>query len=263
LDHVVAAGATASLVRATDSQSGRSVAIKIFERQDFGRIQSEMEILRKVAHRGVPRLLAGTNTGYLVLEWVEGKALREIVDSRNKPRIERSVALMCKVCEVLAHVHSLGIAHLDLKPEHIMVDREDNITIIDFGAARPVNRLFALLSRSRRTGTPDYASPEQIKGRPSGVRSDVYSLGLILYEMLGGELPFSGVASDVALNLRLHRDPVPLHEIDSDIPEELSEIVERAIQRHPMRRHASASEFGVGLDQFRQAHAPLLLELLD
>jgi eukaryotic-like serine/threonine-protein kinase len=265
LDRLVAFGGTASVFRATDLRTGRAVAIKVFGPQGSSRIESELEILRRLAHPGIPGVLAWDHneSRCIVMDWAAGKTLREMIDAGNELSVERYLTLMYKVCDVLGHVHELGIAHLDLKPEHIVVDVEDDIKIIDFGAARPARSLLSLLMPAKRTGTPDYASPEQIKGKSSGIRSDVYSVGLIFYEMLAGELPFSGVAPDIALNLRLHRDAVPLREIDAGIPEQLSDIVQRAIQRDPAGRHANARELSLQLDQFRQAYAAQLMELLD
>jgi serine/threonine protein kinase len=264
--HFVAAGATASVFRATDLRTGRAVAIKIFDPQESGRIETELDILRKVAHPGIPRVLAQDRgeARWFAMEWAEGNTLREMIDAGgNALSIERSVALIYKFCEILAHVHELGIAHLDLKPEHIVVDAEENVRIIDFGAARPSRSLFSLLTPAKPKGTPDYASPEQLKGKLAGVRSDVYSVGLILYEMLAGELPFSSTAPDIAMNLRLHRNPVPLSEINAEIPEPLERIVQRAIERDPSKRYAHARELGLELDRFRQTRAGRLVKLLD
>jgi eukaryotic-like serine/threonine-protein kinase len=265
LDCLVAVGGTASIFRATEVRSGCAVAIKIFHSQESGRMDPEFEILRRIAHPGIPGVMAKGDRGsrFIAMEWAEGRSLREIVDTGNDLSIERSVILAHKICDVLAHVHEQGIAHLDLKPEHIVVDRDDNIKIIDFGAARSSRSLFSLLGAPRRTGTPDYASPEQIKGRLAGLRSDVYSMGLMFYEMLTGDLPFSGVAADLALNLRLHRDPIPPRELDCEIPAQLENIVTRAIDRDPAKRHANARELCLQLDQFLQAYPEELVGLLN
>lgn len=260
LEELVATGGMASVFRATDTRTGHAVAVKIphpdkaNDRLVLDRFYYETEIGRKFDHPGLVKVLPndGASHRYVVMEWIEGQPLRQIIDEREGLSIERAVQITLKICEVLEHIHEQGIVHLDLKPDNIIVTSNDGIKLIDFDIARETKRGFLALLRPRRMGTPDYASPEQIRGKSGDARSDIYSLGLILYEMLTGEVPFSGVAPLTALNLRLARDPMPPCEVNSEIPAQLQDIVCRAIARVPAKRHRTVRELRSQLEQISQ-----------
>jgi eukaryotic-like serine/threonine-protein kinase len=260
----VVVGGTASVFRATDTRNGQPVAIKVFHRSDIGLLKRETEILRQVAQPGVPRLFTVSDRApcFIAMEWMEGRSLRDYMDT-GELSLERSVGLARRLCGLVAEVHGRGVAHLDLKPEHVLIDSDDRPSLIDFGAARQLKGIASLFGRSGRTGTPDYAAPEQIKGRTGDFRSDVYSLGLILYEMVTGELPFSGVALDVAVNLRLVRDPVLAREINPEISFELQDLLRRAIDRDPARRPADARELCSLIDELPEVLTTQLVASLD
>jgi serine/threonine protein kinase len=265
LDHLAATGATASIFRGSHLSSRQPAAIKIYHPAESGRAIAEAAVLRRIAYPGIPRVLGVGVRGspFIAMEWADGQPLRELMEPGGALPLERSVKLMSKVCEVLAHVHEQGIAHLDLKPEHMLVDRNDGVCVVDFGAARPSRSLLSFLTSRERTGTPDYASPEQINGKFAGIRSDVYSIGLVFYELLTGELPFAGVAPNTAVNLRIHRDPLAPREINAKVPAELQGIVCRAMDRNPARRHANARELCVQLDRYLETAAAEPVELFD
>jgi serine/threonine protein kinase len=189
----------------------------------------------------------------MVSEWVEGQLLRQLLNEVKKLPPERAIKIALGICNALDYIHSQGVAHRDLKPENIMVDPEDNVKLIDFGiAANAGSRRLTFAKLTEAMGTPDYISPEQVKGGRGDARSDIYALGVMLYEMLTGRVPFTGPNPFVIMNDRLLNNPIPPREIDPEISPQLQEIIYRAIERDPKRRYATAREFAKDLEHPEQ-----------
>jgi eukaryotic-like serine/threonine-protein kinase len=257
LDHyriegLVARSGMASIFRGTDLRTGKPVAIKIPHPEMesdpvfFERFHREEEIGRKLNHPGVMKVVSDDDRSdvYMVMEWVEGKLLRQILNEQRKLPAERAVRIALGVCDALQYIHNHGVVHRDLKPENIMVDANDQIKLIDFGVAQNTGaRRITFTKLSDTLGTPDYISPEQVQGKRGDARSDLYALGVMLYEMLTGKVPFSGNNPFVIMNDRLLNNPVPPREIDPGITPQLQEVVYRAMERDPKNRYATAHEF--------------------
>jgi serine/threonine-protein kinase len=190
---------------------------------------------------------------YMAMEWVDGRLLRQILNEQRKFPVERAVKIALQIASALEYIHSHGVVHRDLKPENIMVDARDRIKLIDFGIAANVgSRRLTFAKFSQTMGTPDYISPEQVKGKRGDGRSDIYALGVMLYEMLTGKVPFTGPNAFVIMNDRLLNNPVPPREIDPTISPQLQEIIYRAIERDPAKRYQSAREFANDLQHPEQ-----------
>jgi len=255
-----------SIYRATDLRTGQLVAIKIphpeleCDPAFYSRFQRELAIGKKLKHPGVVHMFDSGDMDQLciVMEWIDGRFLREIIAREGKLSVERATRIAAGVCEALEYIHSQGVVHRDLKPENIMVGEGDAIKLIDFGIAAGEGMRRLTFSRlSNAMGTPDYISPEQLKRKRSDGRSDVYALGVILHEMLTGQTPFDGPNPFAVMNDRLVNDPPPAREINPEISPQMQEILYRAMERDPEDRFAGARELAAAL-----AH-PECVEVID
>jgi len=246
----------ASIFKGTDLRTGLPVAIKVPHPEMesdpifFDRFHREEEIGKLLDHPGVMKVFPDDDRSqiYMVMEWVEGKLLRQILNDQKKLPTERAVKIALGICDALGYIHQHGVVHRDLKPENIMVDADDRIKLIDFGIAGQAGaRRLTFAKLSQVMGTPEYISPEQVKGKRGDGRSDIYALGVMLYEMLTGKAPFQGPNPFAIMNDRLMNNPIPPREIDPTISPELQEIIYRAIERDPKNRYASAHEMALDL----------------
>jgi eukaryotic-like serine/threonine-protein kinase len=264
IDSLVARGGMASVFRATDLQSGSTVAIKVPHPEAecdpvfYERFQREEQIGRTLDH---PALIKEISEGeksrvYMVLEWANGQLLRELLAREGRLPIDRAVKIACRLCEALEYIHSQGVVHRDLKPENVFLDGQDNPKLFDFGiaAVRRARRL-TFGKFSSLTGTADYIAPEQIKGERGNARTDIYALGVVLYEMLTGKMPFEGENALAVMNRRLHQDAPPPSELNPAISEGLEAIIYQAMARDPRDRYASAAELAWDLQHPRNSTA--------
>ena len=256
IENVVARSGMASIFRATDERTGQIVAIKVPHPEIeadpvfYDRFRREQEIGEKLDHPGVMKVYPNGDHSqfYMAMEWVNGRLLRQILNQQRKMPADRAIRIALQIASALEYIHSHGVVHRDLKPENIMVDENDRIKLIDFGIAASAGaRRLTFAKFSQTMGTPDYISPEQVKGKRGDARSDIYALGVMLYEMLTGKVPFTGPNAFIIMNERLLNNPVPPREIDPTITPQMQEIIYRGIEREPANRYQSAREFAKDL----------------
>jgi len=272
LESVAARSGMASIFRATDLRTGRTVAIKVPHPEMesdpvlFDRFKREQDIGAALDHPGVMKVLTDDDRSqlYMVMEWVDGRLLRQILSNQKKLPPERAIRIAIGICSALDYIHSHGVVHRDLKPENIMVDGQDNVKLIDFGiAGKEGSRRLTFAKFSQIMGTPEYISPEQVKGKRGDGRSDVYALGVMLYEMLTGKAPFQGPNPFAIMNDRLLNNPIPPREIDPSISPQLQEVIYRALERDPKNRYATAREMAWDLEHLDQVGVAERPELRD
>jgi serine/threonine-protein kinase len=266
LEKTIARSGMSTLYRATDLAIGRQVAIKIphaeMEKDPIllERFKREQEIGQELDHPGIVKTFDDEDRSrlYMVMEWVDGNLLRNVLneqDERGERRLptERAVKIALGILDALDYMHKHGVVHRDLKPENVMVDDEDNIKLIDFGIAMKEDaRRLTYAGPSPMLGTPDYISPEQVKGQRGDQRSDIYALGAMLYEMLTGKVPFVGANPLVVMNERVLMDPVPARKLNPEITPQLDEILHRAMVREPRHRYSTAADMAWELEHQEQ-----------
>jgi len=256
LEKLVSSGGMASVFRAIDTRTGSPVAIKLPHPEAecdpvlFDRFHREAAVCRKLDHPGIVKVLPDEKRCrvYMAQEWLEGCLLRDILDKERPLPPRRAVPIAVAICDALEYMHGEGVQHRDLKPENIMIGPGGSVKIIDFGiAALSGARRLTFGSFSRRMGTPDYVAPEQVKGKRGDARTDIYQLGVIVYEMLTGQTPFPGINDLVVINSRLVNDPVPPREANPELSPGLEAVLLCALERAPARRYPTARHFAGAL----------------
>jgi eukaryotic-like serine/threonine-protein kinase len=251
LTEVIARSGMASIFKATDLISGQTVAIKIpymqFESDVifYGRFQREEEVLRRLDHPNIIKVVTPRKKSrmYIAMEFIDGVSLREIIRTEQPMKPERALELMRQICEALVYMHGQGVVHRDLKPENILVTAAGVVKIMDFGIALDEEaRRLTWSGLSSTIGTPDYMAPEQVSGRRGDARTDIYSMGVMLYEMLTASLPYAASNVYNMMRAKTHEDPQPLTRHRPDLDPKLEEIVLHAIERQSKNRYASAAQ---------------------
>ena len=251
LTELLARGGMASIFKAIDSESGAVVVLKIPYLQYesdvvfFERFRREEEIGQRLDHPGIVKVLEPREKSrmYLAMEYVPGQALRALLRPGQPLPVSQALEIAGQICEALGHMHAQGVVHRDLKPENLMLTPEGRVMISDFGIAssRGARRLtWAGLSHS--FGTPDYAAPEQIRGKRGDARTDVYAVGTLLYEMLTGHLPWDALNTQALLRAKTNDDPTPPSVHCHDFDRSLEAVLLKAIARQQRNRYAGGAE---------------------
>ncbi|EDY17630.1 protein serine/threonine phosphatase [Chthoniobacter flavus Ellin428] len=257
IEEVISRSGMGSIYKAKDQTNGETVAVKIPYMQlesdpaSFSRFQREAEIGKVLNHPNILRFIQMPDQSrpYIVMEFLEGRPLSQIMSEVRPLPLNDAMAIASKVCGALAHMHENKIIHRDLKPQNIMICKDGSLRIIDFGIAKAAEmRRITFAGFSPTLGTPDYMAPEQVKGKRGDERTDIYSLGAVLYEMATGNVPFEGENPFIVMNSRITGDPVAPRERNPEISAELEEIILHAMEREPHRRYGSAAAMKEELD---------------
>jgi eukaryotic-like serine/threonine-protein kinase len=257
IESVVAESAVATVFRGSDVRNASKVAIKIphpnmqSDPAFVDRFTREIKIGEVLDHPNIMKVIAVPDrTGiYMVMEWFEGKTLREILKQEGKLAADRAGRIAGLICEALEYIQRQGFVHGDIRPENVMVGAGDSVKLIDFGGAIKASaRRLTMAGLAQAGGPSKYISPEELVGKRGEARSDIYSLGVLLYEMLTGKFPFQGAA----LYDRITNYPVPPREVDPAISPQLQEVLYRALERDPQKRYANAHDFARDLGHLDQ-----------
>ncbi len=256
---IIAKSGMASLFKANDRQTGQAVALKIPHLQiesdpaGFDRFLREEEIGLKLNHPYILKIfpVEKKSRPYIVSEYLIGCTLQHLLKAMHPLPEKDAVKIAGLICTALSYMHQSGVVHRDLKPANIMICNDGTIRIMDFGIAKSLaSRRLTFVGFTPAMGTPDYMAPEQVKGSRGDHRTDIYSLGAILYEMATGEVPFGGDSPYVIMNSRVTGDPAAPRKINSKLTPVLEEIILHAMERDPKRRYQSALEMGAELENY-------------
>jgi serine/threonine protein kinase len=248
-------GGMGIVFRARDRQTSEVVAVKLLkpeiaaDHDAMERFKNEMRLARKVTHKNVCRIYEFNpvdSSAYISMEFVDGESLRQVINRFSGLPLRKASQIACQVCAGLREAHSQGTVHRDLKPENIMIDAKGNAKIMDFGIARSVET--GLTQGTRVIGTPSYMAPEQAEGKNVDGRTDIYALGLVLYEVLTGRPTFTG-DTPVSIALKqISEAPVSPREVDPTIPAPVEAAILRCLAKKPEDRFQTVEELESKLD---------------
>ena len=242
-------GSMGNVYKARDRETGEIVALKLLkpeiasDQAMMDRFKNELLFARKITHKNVCRVHEFNRLGgiaYTSMEFVEGESLRSVLNRFGGLPVRKATDLAMQICSGLREAHAQGIVHRDLKPENIMIDGQGNVKIMDFGIARSMEAVTRMTGSM--VGTPAYMAPEQVAGKPVDYRTDVYSLGLILYEMFTGTAAFRADNAVAVALKQMRESPVPPHEIDPQIPVPIERAILKCLEKEASKRFQSIAE---------------------
>lgn len=254
-------GGMAKVFRGTDTVLGRPVAIKVLaprfsdDASFVQRFRREAQAAARLSNPNVVSVFdTGTDDGvhYIVMEYVEGKTLADYLSGGGRIMPDRAIEIAEAVCDALAAAHAQGVIHRDIKPGNIMITPSGQVKVADFGIARVTTSAETIEQTAAVLGTAAYLSPEQAQGRPVDARSDIYSLGCVLYEMVTGRPPFTGDSPVAVASKQVLEPPTPPSKFNPDVSPELEAVILRALAKNPDNRYASAAELREDLERARR-----------
>ena len=255
LTEQIGMGGMAIVYKAVDLRTGHNVAVKVL-RQEYnedaefvGRFQREAEAASKMTHHNIVNLLDVGMDGenrYLIMEYVQGKTLKEVINERGRLSAPLACQIAIRILSALEHAHRNGIVHRDIKPQNILVHADGHIKVSDFGIARIADSS-TLTKGDMVMGSVHYFSPEQARGEAANATSDIYSTGVVLYEMLTGRVPYDGETPVAVAMQHLHAQPTPIQAIAPDVPPSVVQICMKAMEKNPAMRYQSARDMAADL----------------
>lgn len=256
-------GGMARVYRGQDRLLNRNVTIKILreqyasDKEFLARFQREAQAVASLSH---PNVVSIYDVGqeddlhYLIMEYVEGRSLKDLISERAPLPPLEAIDISLQICDALEHAHENGVIHRDIKPHNILITRNGRVKVTDFGIAQAVSEV-TMSQSGTMIGSVHYLAPEQARGGVIGATADIYSLGIVLYEMLTGDLPFHG-ETPVAVALKhLQENPRPVRELNPNVPPALERVVMRTLEKDPARRYPSAAALRSDLLAVRNALA--------
>ena len=262
MNELIGVGGMAYVYKAYDCIDDRTVAVKIL-RDEFltneeftRRFRNESKAIAILNHPNIVKVLDvgfGERLQYIVMEYIDGITLKEYLDQRKDIRWKEAVHFTVQILRALQHAHDKGIVHRDIKPQNIMLLSDGTIKVTDFGIARlSRTAVRATVEGEKAIGSVHYISPEQARGEITDEKADLYSVGVALYEMLTGKLPFEADNAVSVAIMQMQNEATPPHEINPDIPEGLEQITMRAMQKDLTKRYQSAAEMLGDFDEFKR-----------
>ncbi len=262
-------GGMGKVYRVEDTQAKEEIALKLIkpeiaaDKKTIDRFRNELTTARKIRHKNICGMYdLGEDKGsyYITMEYVPGEDLKGFLRRSKKLTVETTVSIGIQICEGLAEAHRLGVVHRDLKPGNIMIDKDGNARIMDFGIARSL-KAKGITRAGAIIGTPDYISPEQVDGKDVDQRADIYSLGVILYEMVTGQVPFEG---DTPLSIAYkhkHEAPQDPRKINAQIPDDLSHLILKCLEKDKDKRYQSSGELRAELENIEKGIPTTQIEI--
>jgi len=264
-------GGMGTVYKAKDREVDRIVAVKVIrpdlanDSDILSRFKQELVLARKVTHKNVIRIFdLGRASGmrFITMEYIEGEDLRSLVKKTGRPTPQAATDIILQVCNALEAAHAEGIVHRDLKPQNIMLDSHARVYVMDFGIARSVGSE-GLTMTGALIGTPDYMSPEQVRGEDIDCRSDIFSLGIIYYELLTGKMPYRGETAQKAMYKRTVERAARVITEEPSIPEFLSDLVSKCLEIDRAKRYQSVSEIAADLNTWKSGEADRASSVLE